>query len=315
MERIEIRAGNVSSISGFQSDFTNLQRKISSTIDSLRSVQNNTRNISGGVNATLLNAQDSIQARINDEDNQRIAAENTRGKVNEFINTAVTVDNLVADQIAQNQELFFSQNERLRPPVPERRGFWRRVGDFFVSLGNSAWSGIVDFYNKLSSPLHFIATMAGAASDVLTSSLAQIFGISAKSAGNVGFANIGGVLRATVPGNNVINGNVAGLIRGMHITNVAATVLGGGLAAWSGFRAPAYSTEHRIVNTGVSVATYIPGKKIGAKIGFAVGKFIPIPIVGSVVGTLVGGVVGGAVGGGLNWLANNATGRLFRRRR
>lgn len=169
--RLEINSGGLDSFfNGVSSFISSASNAINSDklIGSIQNVADKTNSISGGV-GTLGTALGYIQARKVVEENRKEAVQTVKNKTDNFIQTAIRVDNDVAASVKISQESFYQTNPWLRPPTPSSNWdrFWSGVGGT-ISV---CWNKIVDFYEGLSMVIH---TGGLALASMLTAGLTAI---------------------------------------------------------------------------------------------------------------------------------------------
>ena len=150
--RIEINSGGLNSLLEGISSFGNNNSTSTMLTSSLLNVVDRTNELQGGV-GQLSSALGFIQNRVRIEENRRISMQNVERKTENFIQTAVDVDNRVAAMINSSTEQLFQTNPWLRPAVPPTvlESIRNGISSFFDSAAETAarvWNGIVNFVKE-----------------------------------------------------------------------------------------------------------------------------------------------------------------------
>ena len=147
--RIEINAGGLGyfmeSVSMF-SNPSNINSSSNHLIRSLNNVVNRTENITGGV-GELEEARQSLKCRIITEENRQAATRTVLIKANEFVSTARTVDQRVANMIRSETTEFFRTNYWLRPVTRTDR-IRKNLSRFFTGTIPNAVNSVVEFVKE-----------------------------------------------------------------------------------------------------------------------------------------------------------------------
>ncbi|MBP5267503.1 MAG: hypothetical protein J6Z29_02850, partial [Ruminococcus sp.] len=264
-------------VGAFEDDFQTMVDKARDVISSFKAVRKKTTGMSGGV-GNLQGALDSIDRRINTEEQKVEKMESVGKKFGEFLANATATDKRVAELVSVNKENFYAVNPWARPKVEKKKSFLKKAGEW---LGNTAvgkavkkhWKSIV----KITVGVVVIAGLAALV--VLTggTAAAPILGLALKGAivTAVASAAVGGGVEAykyykengTMEGaggaifDAAASGFMEGAITGA-LTGAAGAV--GGIAVNSG------------LSVGKSVALHIAAGGLAGGAGNLIGKTISI---------------------------------------
>lgn len=177
--RIELNSGGISglvAISVYEADMITTSNRIDDMISAFTAVKKAANNLNGGTNG-VEDALNSLQCRINYEQNKRNSLDTILKETSNFLSDAIKLDKQVAEMIKDSKEEFYKVNPWAKP-TSDREGwdwFIHAVDDILDDMANAlddAWDAIVEWYEygggkELLSQIMTIASVALAIANVV----------------------------------------------------------------------------------------------------------------------------------------------------